>query len=91
MTNRKNIWIKKAKQKQIIEFGGMCQVLGCDKKDNLEFAHKKGYTENNGRGRGRKERYYAVKRNPEQYLLLCKEHHHQYDEYEITLKTGEIV
>jgi predicted restriction endonuclease len=33
----------------------------------------------NGRGRGRKERYYDVIRNPTSYLLMCKDHHEMYD------------
>jgi len=71
MTNRQNKDIKRLKKKLIKQFGGKCIV--CGKTTNLEFAHIKP-TKLNGKGRGRKERYYDVLKNPDYYCLTCKEH-----------------
>lgn len=71
MTNRQNKDIKRLKKKLIKQFGGKCIICGSIK--NLEFAHLKP-TKLKGIGRGRKERYYDVLKNPDCYVLTCKEH-----------------
>jgi hypothetical protein len=76
MGNYTNQWIKLKRQKLIDQFGGKCQKCGSTQK--LEFAHKE-TTELNGRGRGRKERYYDVVKNPEKYWLTCPDCHDDYD------------
>jgi hypothetical protein len=60
----------------MLEFGGCCQRCGTE--DALEFAHAESTTLNS-KGRGRKERYYDVKRNISAYILLCKPCHKAYD------------
>lgn len=76
MTNQSNKWIKKAMIKLRAEFGGYCQT--CKSKEDLEFAHIKA-TDLNGWGRGRKERYYDIKKNKDSYRLLCKSCHKELD------------
>ena len=79
MTNHPNKWIKEAFKILREEFGGFCQNCGKrNYKDNLEFAHIKP-TDLNGRGRGRKERYYDIKNNKDHYKLLCKSCHKELD------------
>ena len=68
MTNYMNDWIKKALEKLRKAFGTKCSFCGTTA--NLEFAHLEP-TELCGRGRGRKERYYDIKKNPDSYVLLC--------------------
>lgn len=68
MTNRENIRIRKRKDDLIKQFGGKC--VNCGTTENLQFAHIK-ETNLNGMGRGRKERYYDVLKNPNCYILLC--------------------
>lgn len=82
MPNVMNVWIKEARKKLIDQFGGKCIVCGTTNK--LEFAHIHS-TDLKGYGRGRKERYYDVIKNPEAYTLLCKEHHEAYDHGIISL------
>ena len=77
MTNRQNRWTKERREKLIEEYGGKCEE--CPTTENLEFAHKED-TELSGRGRGRKERVYDVIRNPDKYMLLCKDCHENYDQ-----------
>lgn len=80
MTNSANKWIKKARQKLIEQFGGCCK--NCGERAKLEFAHKHEKETpiiNKKRGRGRKERYYDIKKNPECYYLLCNPCHRDYD------------
>jgi len=77
LTNRQNRWTKERREKLIEEYGGKCEE--CPTTENLEFAHKED-TELSGRGRGRKERVYDVIRNPDKYMLLCKDCHENYDQ-----------
>ncbi len=60
----------------IAAWGGKCKQ--CGSVDRLEFAHLQ-KTEVKGRGRGRKERYYDVLKNPFAYILLCKICHRRFD------------
>ena len=76
MTNQSNRWIVKAFKELRKEFGNECQV--CGDKENLEFAHVR-KTELEGKGRGRKERYYDIKNNKDCYMLLCKACHKSMD------------
>lgn len=76
MTNSSNIWIRKALDRLREEFGNCCQKCGI--KDKLEFAHIN-ETGLSGRGRGRKERYYNIKNNKKEYLLLCRDCHRETD------------
>ena len=71
MTNPRNKLQKKFRKQLIKAFGGKCVI--CGSIENLEFAHVKP-TKLSGIGRGRKERYYDVLRNPDCYALTCKEH-----------------
>lgn len=73
-----NVWIKKIRPRLENQFGGVCQELGCTQTQRLHFAHLKP-TSLNGRGRGRKERYFDIKKHPKHYLLLCKRHHKEMD------------
>jgi len=45
----------------------------------LEFAHT-APTQLNGRSRGQRARFEDVINNPGKYVLLCKEHHKEYDD-----------
>ena len=76
MTNSVNKWIKEAFKKLREEFGGACQK--CGSKQDLEFAHIKP-TNLSGWGRGRKERYYDIKKFKDHYQLLCKSCHKEFD------------
>ena len=76
MTNRQNKWIKQARGALMLEFGGCCQRCGTE--DALEFAHA-APTKLNSKGRGRKERFYDVKRNISAYVLLCRACHKAFD------------
>ena len=71
-----NHWIKKARKKLIEKFGGKCSFCGA--KIDLQFAHRTD-TDLTGKGRGRKERYYDVVKNPDAYILLCENCHLIYD------------
>jgi len=58
--------------------GGRCVWCGVPDLpgDLLEFAHLPGKpTGLEGRDRGLPNRYYDVKKNPDSYVLLCREHH----------------
>lgn len=68
MTNNRNINIRKQIDELKKRFGGKC--FNCGSTVNLQFAHVKD-TCLNGEGRGRKERYYDIIKNPECYTLLC--------------------
>lgn len=76
MANQANKWIKEARKRLIILWGLKCFVCGTSEK--LEFAHIND-TELRGMGRGRKERYYDVIKNPDSYVLLCKNCHKDFD------------
>lgn len=83
MANPSNVWIKRAIKKQIQEFGGVCAYCGADNKP-LEFAHIQP-TNLSNMGRGRKERYYDRKKNPNSYVLLDKDCHSKLDAGKITV------
>lgn len=76
MTNQSNTWIKQAFVKLRVSYGNCCDM--CGSTESLEFAHTRdnGFS---GMGRGRKERYYNIKNNPNDYRLLCKKCHRIYD------------
>lgn len=57
-------------------YGGACSF--CYTQEDLQFAHVH-KTDLNGRGRGRKERYYDILNNPECYRLLCRDCHQWYE------------
>lgn len=76
MTNQMNKWIKTKRAELLEEFGGSCRICGTSKE--LQFAHLTP-TDLKGWGRGRKERYYDVKNNPDSYTLLCEPCHKQLD------------
>lgn len=78
MTNESNKYIKRLKKKLLRQFGGKCVVCGTT--DNLEFAHVKP-TNLNGVGRGRKERYYDILKNPKCYALTCKKHNSMVEDF----------
>lgn len=58
------------------EFGNEC--FKCGSTENLEFAHLKP-TDLKGEGRGKPNRYYDIKNNPECYGLMCDKCHKEYD------------
>jgi predicted restriction endonuclease len=58
------------------KFGGKCKACGAT--ELLEFAHKQP-NHIRGPGRGSQRRYSDVKRNPDNYLLLCKPCHYAFD------------
>lgn len=68
MTNYSNKFIRRKLDLLKEEFGGKC--WNCGTVENLQFAHIKD-TELNGKGRGRKERYYDILNHPTHYALLC--------------------
>lgn len=76
MTNKANRWIKRKLIELRNQFGGKCE--DCDTWENLEFAHKE-HTKLSGKGRGRKERYYDIKKHPDKYMLVCHVCHVTYD------------
>jgi hypothetical protein len=88
----KYIWLRKAFSKLREDFLDICyidnhrityDVYGsCDGK--LEFAHLN-TTELSGRSRGSYERYKDIIQNPDCYILLCKKHHHMFDNGELKL------
>ena len=68
-------------------FGAKCEKCGIteDKlrqQDQLywmlEFAHTKP-TKLSGMGRGKRHRYYDILNHPDSYMLLCHNHHREYD------------
>ncbi len=72
MPNYVNKWIVVKLEELRQLYGGEC--LDCNSMLGLEFHHIK-ETGLNGEGRGRKERYYDIKNNPDSYILLCKNCH----------------
>lgn len=76
MANYVNKWIKRKRQQLVADRGGECEE--CGSKEKMEFAHL-GETGLYGAGRGRKERYYDVIRNPDKYKLLCQRCHKRLD------------
>ncbi len=72
MTNYVNKWIVVKLEELRQSYGGKCSE--CDSILDLEFHHVK-ETGLSGRGRGRKERYYDIKNNPDSYTLLCEDCH----------------
>lgn len=71
-------WIKELRRRLLLYRGGRCQGVGCSCEKNLEFAHLKP-TSVVGRGRGRSDRYLDIKRNPDAYILLCRDCHRRFD------------
>lgn len=51
----------------------------CGSADSLEFAHRHGMETLRGAGRGSSERIGDIRRNPLNYLLLCRDCHLAYD------------
>lgn len=76
MTNNANQLMPKMRLRLIELYKGRCKHCKAD--TNLEFAHRIP-TQLQGWGRGRKERYYDIKKNPQSYMLLCKKCHKEYD------------
>lgn len=79
-----NKWIKSAFKTLREEFGNKC--FNCHRVRGLEFAHT-APTALNGRGRGRKERYYDIIQNRDKYVLACRICHHDLDAGLITIET----
>ncbi|WXG46987.1 MAG: hypothetical protein WED05_10070 [Candidatus Atabeyarchaeum deiterrae] len=86
MTNKTNEWIKGKMKELRMARGGRCEKIldnfqRCTSKRQLEFHHIAetnvlGIPKHNHRaGRGRKERYYDIRNNPDSYKLLCIKHH----------------
>lgn len=73
MGNRQNRWIQKKFKALRKARGGRC--LDCGSGKDLEFAHIKETTLSGRNSRGRKERYYDIKNNPQCYVLLCEPCH----------------
>jgi hypothetical protein len=71
MTNYVNQHMKEIRKNLLLAYGNKCCV--CGSTENLEFAHRN-KTKLSGSGRGRKERYYDVIKNPLDYGLTCKKH-----------------
>lgn len=88
MTNKGNRWIRQVFNDLKADRGGKCEIPGCEETEDLEFAHVQP-TDLGGRGRGRKERYYDIKNNPDSYRLLCKGHHRDHDD-ELDAQTGHV-
>lgn len=88
MTNRQNARAPVIRIELIEKFGGSCWKDECpeDVSELLEFAHILD-TPIMGRGRGRKERYFDIRKNPESYALFCKFHHEEYDGYVKDIET----
>jgi hypothetical protein len=74
-----NLWIWKWKWKLVEQFGSKCEECEEDDPQKLEFAHKAGFRVRIGGNRGKNQRIMAVKRNPEQFRLLCRPCHTKYD------------
>lgn len=55
-------------------WGGQCVWWPCGRRSGLQFAHIRP-TRLVGRSRGQKKRYLDIVRNPECYVLLCRDHH----------------
>jgi len=71
--NRRNELQKIYRKNLVRAFGAFCWL--CEEETKvLEFHHLK-ETKLNGRGRGRKERYYDILKNPNCYFPTCKECH----------------
>ena len=77
-----NIWRAKARKRRWNALkesrGSVCEKKDCTNKMFLQFAHITP-TKLSGRGRGSELRYYDIKNNPDQYLLLCITHHQELD------------
>lgn len=57
------------------EFGNKCEI--CAETEGLEFAHR--FPARDGRGRGSRKRFFAIKQDPRNFRLLCRLCHCQYD------------
>lgn len=89
MTARQNVFIKKKILELREKHGNKCHFKGCEQQYELQFAHIRP-TNLNGMGRGRNERYYDIIRNPDAYILMCKDHHEMYDNGVIGLDEFDI-
>lgn len=65
-----------------LKMGGRCSNPECPTPtEELQFAHvAETPLSKISRGRGRKERYYDIKKHPDSYRLMCKTCHHDFDE-----------
>ena len=89
-----NSWHKEKRVSLCNDFGGACQHCSViegqwippllEKQVKLEFAHKIGFRFPQGASRGRNTRINEVIKNPERFLLLCKECHVEYDSTPLT-------
>lgn len=58
------------------DWGGRCEE--CGRTYDLEFAHIRP-NGLKGEGRGSRQRYYNIRKNPQDYRLLCRLCHHDFD------------
>lgn len=86
MTNSRNERARRQMAALRSARGNRCEVcettaqeLYEQREPQLEFAHTAD-TELSGKGRGRKERISDISRHPENYALLCKPCHREFDE-----------
>jgi len=77
MTTRQNKRLPIRRQELIQRFGGKCK--NCGSTEKLQFAHIEKTKLSGSKGRGTKERFYDVLKNPEKYRLYCEGCHEQYD------------
>lgn len=75
--NQSDFYARKMRELRA-SWGGRCVMCGAY--SDLEFAHLPGKpTGLSGRGRGRTERYYNIRRFPDCYVLLCIACHSEMD------------
>lgn len=82
-------YIDNLRESLIADFGGSCSA--CHSTAQLEFAHTEP-TGLSGTGRGSKNRYLDIHRNPDKYILLCHTCHYFYDhggKHEIEVQTQQ--
>lgn len=72
-------WLQKKRKALIEQFGGKCEVEGCEEKEKLHFYHKVGFRFGFGESRGSHTRLKEVEEHPERFGLRCQKHHLQYD------------
>jgi len=71
------------------ERGGKCQFCKSTKKLQFAHIHGKETSISGHNSRGRKERYYDIKKHPDCYVLLCEDCHVKYDSNTIDLKSQQ--
>lgn len=76
MTDRFNVWIRKKMDE--LQRNALCAHEGTFHSGKIQFAHIE-ETELRGMGRGRKQRYYDIIKNPDKYVPLCEYHHRIFD------------